>query len=53
MLSLNKSYKNRSVKVKVGMELCDLSNARKLLKERFGHPYTITAMFVGEITKGP
>ena len=27
--------------------------ARKLLKERFGHPYTITAKFVGEITEGP
>ena len=27
--------------------------ARKLLKERFGHPYTITAKFVEEITEGP
>ena len=27
--------------------------ARKFLKERFGHPYTITAKFVGEITAGP
>ena len=27
--------------------------ARKLLKERFGHPYTIAAKFVEEITEGP
>jgi len=27
--------------------------ARKLLKERFGHPYTIAAKFVSEITEGP
>ena len=27
--------------------------ARKLLKECFGHPYTIAAKFVGEITEGP
>ena len=27
--------------------------AKKLLKERFGHPYTITPEFVGEITEGP
>ena len=27
--------------------------ARKLLQERFGHPYTIAAKFVGEIIKGP
>ena len=27
--------------------------ARKLLKERFGHPYTIAAKFVGKITEGP
>ena len=27
--------------------------ARKLLQERFGHPYTITAKFVGKITEGP
>ncbi|XP_078380333.1 uncharacterized protein LOC144663310 [Oculina patagonica] len=28
-------------------------SARKLLKERFGHPYTIAAKFVSEITEGP
>ena len=27
--------------------------ARKLLRERFGHPYTIAAKFVSEITEGP
>ena len=27
--------------------------ARNLLKERFGHPYTIAAKFVSEITEGP
>ena len=27
--------------------------ARKLLRERFGHPYTIAVKFVGEITEGP
>ena len=27
--------------------------ARKLLQERFGHPYTIAAKFVSEITEGP
>ena len=27
--------------------------ARRLLKERFGHPYTIAAKFVSEITEGP
>ena len=27
--------------------------ARKLLRERFGHPYTIAAKFFGEITDGP
>ena len=27
--------------------------ARKLLQERFGHPYTIASKFVGEITEGP
>ena len=27
--------------------------ARKLLKERFGHPYTIAAKFVSEIIEGP
>ena len=26
---------------------------RKLLQERFGHPYTIGTKFVGEITEGP
>ena len=45
---------------KMTIECCvvmDPSNgymaARKLLKERFGHLYTITAMFVGKITEGP
>ncbi|KAL9986270.1 hypothetical protein ACROYT_G000387 [Oculina patagonica] len=28
-------------------------SARKLLKERFGHPYTIAAKFVSKITEGP
>ena len=58
--AMNESKKRMYLPQYTTIDCCVVMNpskghmpARRLLKERFAHPYTIAAKFVSEITEGP